>query len=59
MCAYTETMCTRHEDSVFVDSDDKYDVDVFVLQVSSNTGYHFCSITKVNTNYPKYILGNF
>jgi hypothetical protein len=30
-------------------------VDILVLQVSNNTGCHFCSIINVKKDFPKYI----
>jgi len=48
---------TRHDDITCVDSVHECYVDIFTLQVSTNTGRFIGSNVKVKTNYPKYVTG--
>jgi hypothetical protein len=46
---------TRHDDNACVISVHEYYLDIFLLQVSYDTGCHFCGIKNVLQNNPKYI----
>ena len=46
---------TRRDVNACVASVHEFYVDIFVLQVSNNTGCHFCSIVNVNKKDSKYI----
>jgi len=46
---------TRHDDNACVDFVHEFYVDIFKLPVSNINGCHFCIITNVTKNDPKYI----
>jgi len=55
-CVHTQgRFKTRHENNAWVYFVHDCHVDFFKLQVSNNTGCHFCSIISVMKNFPKYV----